>query len=567
MELLTAEQMRETERRAMASGAVTGLELMVRAGRGVVGAILARWPYFAEGLGRATVLCGPGNNGGDGFVVASELAALGWSVRLFFHGERAKLPPDAAECAVRWEQAGAVRDWSVEDIAAAGADLVVDALFGTGLSRAIPRDAALGVSAAISAHGGKDARSPVLVAVDCPSGLSCDLGALLLPDSPGADAEPLTHDGESGGGGDDAPYSSVRADLTVSFHRAKVGHYLGDGPAYCGALATVDIGLEPWATPTAMHSPPAAGQLRLVAPDDGSGAAGKWARTILGLTRSPLHKYQRGHVLVLSGGPGKGGAARLAARSALRAGAGLATIAAPDGAIAEHAAQLNAVMLRPFAGAAGLNDILADARFSAVCLGPGLGVGADARALVETALEAGASGQGGSAVGDRRIVIDADAITSFQQDPTALFRRLHVGCVLTPHEGEFARLFPDLSEKRRASDGVSKVDAARIAADRAGCALVLKGHDTVIASPGGYVSLHASVYDRSAPWLGTAGAGDVLAGLIAGLIAAPAMPCALHQAVEFAVWLHAEAARQFGPGLIAEDLPEMTPYVYRTIGL
>jgi ADP-dependent NAD(P)H-hydrate dehydratase / NAD(P)H-hydrate epimerase len=266
------------------------------------------------------------------------------------------------------------------------------------------------------------------------------------------------------------------------------------------------------------------------------------------------HKYGHGHALVLAGGPGRGGAARLAARGALRIGAGLVTLGCPPGALPENAARLDAIMLRPVAGPDGLATLLEDTRIAALCLGPGLGRDR-ARALVPAALAAG-----------RATVLDADALTAFADDPAALFARLHDRCVLTPHGGEFARLFPDLAarlaEPATTGPAFSKLDAARLAAARAGCTVLFKGPDTVIAHPGGRAAINAAHYDRAAPWLATAGSGDVLAGFIAGLLARGFGPM---DAAETAAWLHVEAARAFGPGLIAEDLPEALPGVLRRL--
>ena len=243
---------------------------------------------------------------------------------------------------------------------------------------------------------------------------------------------------------------------------------------------------------------------------------------------------------------------RLAARAALRIGAGLVTLACPPEALLENAARLDAVMLRPVADAAALNDVLRDARLNALCLGPGLGLDATRGALVAAALASG-----------RALVLDADALSSFAEDPETLFAAIHPRVVLTPHEGEFARLFPDLAAAVRADH--SKIEVVRAAAARAGCVVLLKGADTVIADPDGTRSIHAAVYDRSAPWLATAGAGDVLAGLISGL-AAPQNTGSLIGMVEVAAWLHVECARCFGPGLIAEDLPEILPKVLKGLG-
>ncbi len=275
------------------------------------------------------------------------------------------------------------------------------------------------------------------------------------------------------------------------------------------------------------------------------------------------HKYDHGHALILSGGAGRSGAARLAARAALRVGAGLVTLAVPPSAVQENAAQLNAIMLSRFDDAVSVLNILEDDRISSVILGPGMGVNDRSRSVVKAVLNS--SGM------HRRVVLDADALSCFADDPQELFDLCGQHVVITPHEGEFARLFPDLSEKVRNAKtdapGLSKIDAARMAAKRSGAIILLKGEATVIAFPNGRASLHSALYHRSAPWLGTAGAGDVLAGMIGGILANPMFAIGLHQAVEAAVWLHVECARSFGPGLIAEDLPEELPKVFRALGL
>ncbi|WP_341872000.1 NAD(P)H-hydrate dehydratase [Roseivivax isoporae] len=265
------------------------------------------------------------------------------------------------------------------------------------------------------------------------------------------------------------------------------------------------------------------------------------------------HKYGHGHALVLSGPAGRTGAARLAARAALRIGAGLVTVGAPRSAEAECAAQLTAIMLRRIEEAPDLADALGDARLNALCLGPGLGAGR-ARALVPVALGA-----------EHRpaVVLDADALTAFSEAPDALFAMLHGRVVLTPHGGEFARLFPDIAG--RMTEGTdTRVEATRAAAQRSGAVVLLKGAETVIAAPDGQVAIHAATGARAAPWLATAGAGDVLAGMISGLVARGLAPA---EAAGTAAWLHVECARSFGPGLIAEDLAEELPKVLRSLGV
>jgi hydroxyethylthiazole kinase-like uncharacterized protein yjeF len=517
-ELLTAAQMRAIEQAAIASGEVTGLELMERAGSGVVEAILDWRPELATTAHRAVVLCGPGNNGGDGFVVARLLKERGWEVEVFLYGDEAKLPPDAATNARRWREMGAVGDLSEFRVGDLPPRLVIDALFGAGLARPLAgevqevidrlyRDCAVGAELEF-------------VAIDAPSGLCMDSGREL---------------GEPDGG--------LIAGLTVTFHRPRIGHYLADGPSRCGTVRAVDIGLASYGLPFDTAQP------RVLLADVRMGRPFE--------KRTKYHKYSHGHALILAGGVGRGGAARLAARGALRIGAGLVTLGPPPAAIIENAAQLEAIMLRPVADADALAEILEDGRLNALCLGPGLGVGARTLGLVAAALGA-----------KRGTVLDADALTSFAEDPPKLFALTHENCVLTPHMGEFARLFPDiaakLTEPSTTGPAYSKVDAAREAAARAGCVVLLKGPDTVIADPEGRAAINSAHDERAAPWLATAGSGDVLAGMLTGMLARGLHPMA---AAETAAWLHVEAARRFGPGLIAEDLPEMIPAVFRNLGL
>ena len=269
--------------------------------------------------------------------------------------------------------------------------------------------------------------------------------------------------------------------------------------------------------------------------------------------RVDQHKYDHGHAVVLSGPPGQGGAARLAARAALRVGAGLVTLGCPLRAVTKNAVQLTAIMIRGLDGTAGLAEMLEDERYNALCLGPGLGLGPATGELVRGALKA-----------RRGTVLDADALSRFQREPQALFDMLHDNCVLTPHGGEFRRLFPDLAGRIENDDAFSRIEAAREAAMRAGAAVLFKGAETVIAAPDGRVAVNAAIDERAAPWLATAGAGDVLAGIVCGLMARR-LPA--YDAAKAGAWLHVEAARAFGPGLIAEDLPEMLPRVFRDLGL
>ncbi|RED11352.1 NAD(P)H-hydrate dehydratase [Pontivivens insulae] len=522
MELLTAAQMRAIEQAAIESGRVTGLELMERAGHGVVEAVLEEWPHFATTPHRAVVLCGPGNNGGDGFVVARLLRERGWDVEVFLYGEVEKLPPDAKVNAERWLEMAEVELVTQELISRFQADefdcfdCAFDALFGTGLNRNISELAQAALETVLFAD--------TKVAIDIASGICADSGRYL---------------GDPGFRERDAKLRVFfPADLTVTFENRRVGHVLSEGLASTFKLVTKRIGISHRILRWYVH-PRSPIRIKAITRDSG----------VLKHIHNP-HKYSHGHALILAGGVGKGGAARLAARGALRIGAGLVTVAPPPAALIENAAQLNAIMLKSVRDADALADALKDTRINALCLGPGLGVDR-ARALVPAALSA-----------RRATVLDADALTAFAEDPQTLFNQLHNGCVLTPHMGEFGRLFPDIKAKLDAppetGPAYSKIDAAREAASRAGCTILLKGPDTVIADPDGRVSVNASVYERAAPWLATAGSGDVLAGYITGLLARGHTP---HAAAASAAWLHTECALKFGPGLIAEDLPEQLPAV------
>lgn len=522
-ELLTAAQMRAIEQAAIDSGEVTGLELMERAGRGVVEAIFEEWPELAKTSYRAVVLCGPGNNGGDGFVVARLLKEWGWEVEVFLYGDGEKLPADAKVNCERWAEMGEVQpltDVVFDGYAEDHPDtfLAVDALFGTGFVRPFLDLGRVQMELNTYENMSRFGDFPHVVSVDVPSGLCSDSGQYL-------------------GIVQENPFdSSIMANLTVSFHSEKVGHRIADGPVGSGKVVVKGIGLSHKAGSSTLHRLSTLTTPRLVA---------KWGR----------HKYSHGHALILSGPPGQGGAARLAARGALRIGAGLVTVGSPTEAIPEHAAQLNAIMVRPMDRAEGLAGVLEDARISSLCLGPGLGLTEATKEMVEVALKS-----------QRKLVLDADALSIYAGDEAKLFALCHADVVLTPHGGEFARLFPDIAEKLNApaikGPAYSKVDAARAAAARAGCVVLFKGADTVIAAPDGCCSINSAHYERAAPWLATAGSGDVLAGFIAGLMARGFAPM---QAAETAAWLHVECARSFGPGLIAEDLPDQLPKVFRQL--
>lgn len=484
LELLTPSEMARADAAAIARG-VPGRVLMENAGRAVADMIVHRWPAGT----RVLVLCGPGNNGGDGFVCARILRERGLVVRLMLLGDRARLSGDAAEAAERWR--GGAEPAEPAQVASALREcrVVVDALFGAGLARPL-EGAAAAVVEAVVASG-----RPV-VAVDLPSGVDGATGRILGP--------------------------AIRAEWTVTFFRMKPGHLLLPGRIACGKTLVADIGI-PASVLAAIGS--------------------RTTRDLPELWRDHLrppgladHKYSRGHAVVVSGPLARTGAARLAAEAALRVGAGLVTIASPPDALVVNASHLTAVMLARMNGAEGLAEILADTRRNALVLGPACGVGEGTRALVETALAAAPA-----------VVLDADALTTVAEAPDAIFAGVAARpapVVLTPHEGEFARLFPDLAV---AVSVLPKTERARLAAERSGAIVILKGADTVVAAPDGRIA----IADNAPADLATAGSGDVLAGLVGGLLARR-LPG--FEAATCAVWLHGECGRRAGPGLIAEDL-------------
>ncbi|MFQ6017747.1 MAG: NAD(P)H-hydrate dehydratase [Kiloniellaceae bacterium] len=483
---LSVAEMSRADAAAMARG-VAGVGLMENAGRAVAEAARAHWQPCP-----VVVLCGPGNNGGDGFVAARHLAAAGWPVRLALLGARDKLAGDAAHHAGLWDGPVEPLDPDLSARLLHGAGLVIDALFGAGLSR--PLDGTARAAAeAVNAAG-----RPV-VAVDVPSGLSGDTGEAL--------------------GG-----LAIKAARSVTFFRKKPGHLLLPGRMICGAVEVADIGI-----PDSV--------LADIAPKTAENGPALWGAAIP-RRRLDSHKYRFGHVLI-QGGAVITGAGRLAARAALRVGAGLVTVACSRESLPIYALSMPSLITAPAAGEADFAALLEDRRKNAVLIGPGNGVGAATRKRALAALGA-----------DKAVVLDADALTSFQRRPAALFDAIRGPCVLTPHEGEFGRLFPDLKG--------DKLTRARAAARQSGAVLLLKGADSVIADPDGRAAINAN----APPELATAGTGDVLSGLVAGLLA---QGMNAFDAACAAAWLHGEAAAAIGPGLIAEDLPEALTGVLRRL--
>ncbi len=473
--LLTCAQMAQADQLTIDAG-TSAIALMEAAGRAAAAEITRRYAPLP-----VTILCGPGNNGGDGFVIASNLVKAGWRVRVAATGPATT--PQARHHAALWRgRVEAVTPQAVE-----GAGLVVDAVFGAGLSR--PPEAAIRVTLEAARAAGA-----VLVAIDVPTGVQGDTGEDL---------------------------GAAPAGLTVTFFRKKPGHLLLPGRTLCGELVVADIGITPAALPA-------------MAPALWENTPDLW-RHALPRAVPGGNKFGRGHAL-LYGGPIATGAARMAARAAARAGAGLTTIAVPHGAFPIYAAALTSIMVRPVAAPADLQTLLDDPRMTGLLIGPGAGLSPETHAhtLAMLAMR-------------RPTLLDADALTAFRDDPAELFAAIAGPCVITPHEGEFARLFTLKGDK---------LARARAAGARSGAVVVLKGADTVIAAPNG----HAAINSNAPETLATAGSGDVLGGIILGLMT-QGMPAFL--AACAGVWMHGAAAAPFGPGLLAEDLPDLLPGVLR----
>ncbi|MEP3245828.1 MAG: NAD(P)H-hydrate dehydratase [Sneathiella sp.] len=481
-EILTVEQMYQVDEYAISKG-VSGLDLMEAAGQGVAAHIEQGWDVCP-----VTVLCGPGNNGGDGYVVARALKEAGWPVRVFAYGDPEKLTGDAREMLALYT--GDVLNF--KDFSLSEDGLIIDALFGAGFKGALPQD----IQSAF--HGCEQLSVPV-VSIDMPSGTNGNTGEV----SPGT---PI-------------------AVLTVSFFRPKIGHFFHPGRAHTGILEIIDIGIPGEA-------------LMEISPTLGENDTGLWESDLPGFSLTG-HKYDRGHAAVQGGGVSSTGAARIAARCALRAGAGAVTILTRPSALMIYSTAMEAVMVRSVADKSQLSDWLGEKRIGSVLVGPGNGVTEETRDFVDATISSQAT-----------VVLDADALTVYQEDPEQLFSKIaekkEGAVILTPHEAEFARLFNCKG---------SNLERCRSAARQSGAIVLLKGATTVIAEPNGkaVISCHAP------PWLATAGSGDALAGLITGLIAGSRVSPFFMTAA--AVWMHGEAAWQFGPGLIAEDIERQIPAV------
>jgi ADP-dependent NAD(P)H-hydrate dehydratase / NAD(P)H-hydrate epimerase len=477
--LLNVNQMSLADSLTIAAG-TSAFDLMKKAGDCVAQVIIHRWA-----IQPVVVLCGPGNNGGDGFVVAQTLRSAGWPVRLAFIGNYDDLVNEAAAHAALWKG-------PIEALCPAileGASIVVDAIFGAGLTREV-------IGAAKDTLHAAAAKNLIIVAIDVPTGVVGNTGENL---------------------------GAAQATITVTFFRKKPGHLLQPGRHFCGEVIVKDIGISDQVfadiVPNTFENQPCLWRFAL--------------RTI----NEQDNKYHRGHVLI-SGGYPMTGAARLAAHAAARIGAGLTTIAIPEIAFCAYAAGLMSTILKPLKRVSEFEQLLSDSRFTSFLIGPGAGVSEDTRTICLKMLATG-----------KPTVIDADAISSFHDDPTLLFNAINGPCVLTPHEGEFKRVFSSYGDK---------LQRARDAATQSGAVVILKGSDTVIATPDG----RAAINSNAPKSLATAGSGDVLSGIILGLLGQGMNPFLASCA---AVWIHGAAAQSFGPGLIADDLPDLLPRAVQSI--
>lgn len=484
--LVSNQQMNALDKAALAFG-VPGSQLMDAAGLAVAKVIAKNWAPCPT-----LVACGPGNNGGDGFVIARYLQSWGWPVRVATVADANRYTGDALHHFRLWTGPSQRLSAAALD----GAHLVVDALFGAGLGRPVKQETLLFIQAL------KQSGLPVC-AVDIPTGIEGSSGRAL---------------GEA-----------VYAQHTVTFVRKKLAHVLQPGRSHCGQIHIEDIGM-----PAAVLASGAASALE---------NHPKLWLPYLPQLQPATHKYTRGHVLI-AGGAQLTGAARLAALASARIGAGLVTVAAPRDVWPIYAASLQSIMVTPIDDVSSWASLLDDTRKNAILLGPGGGVSQQLQEKVLLGLEK-----------RRALVLDADALSSFASKPETLFAAINSPCVLTPHEGEFARLFPRLSQS---NTSLNKVDRALAAAQKSQAVVLLKGADTVIAAPNG----QAVVNTNAPPQLATAGTGDVLAGMIAGLMAQGLEP---FWAAVASSYLHGEMAKQFGLGLIADDLPGLIPSALQTI--
>ncbi|WP_120496038.1 NAD(P)H-hydrate dehydratase [Kiloniella sp. EL199] len=468
--LLSVRDMYRADSLAMESG-VSGISLMGKAGRAVAKTVCGMVPE-----GRVLVLCGPGNNGGDGFVAAVVLDELGYEVQLYSMVPISELKGDALHFAREWRGI-VLRELDEADFGQA--DVIVDALFGAGLARPLDRTCCSYVEWSL----GK-----CVVSVDIPSGVSGDTGELV--------------------GG-----IAFHAEKTVTFLVKKTGHCLYPGADWCGDVIVADIGI-PKKVRAKLDL-----QFQENHPD-------LWSKQIPRY-QYDQHKYHFGHSLVWGGQ--MSGAGRLVAMSALRAGSGLVTVLCSEADRLLYELTSPSLIVEEHKDPMTLAEFLKNRKISSFVLGAGGGRSDDFKSFVSTILESCSI----------PVVLDADAISVFEEKPEQLLSLLNDQVIITPHEGEFKRLFPEIRG--------SRLERARQAAVKAGCVLVLKGADTIITAPDG-----RTVINTNAPyWLARGGTGDVLAGIITGLLA---QSVSVFEAACAGVWLHGDAAQRAGSGMIADDL-------------
>ncbi|MGN7661408.1 MAG: NAD(P)H-hydrate dehydratase [Anaplasma sp.] len=452
--ILSVEQFRVCE----GSSQVCEADLIRRAGAAVVRELVR---HFSRQP--VVILCGPGNNGRDGAVVAKFLRSTGWQVRVLEFSRRGGV-------------AGGVGSETLDGFSISE-KIVVDAIFGIGLSRPVVGDI-------LRVIEWVNASDKCVVSIDIPSGINSDTGEVMG--------------------------IAIKSDLTVTFSCLKFGHVISPGRYYSGRICVKDIGLEIFG-PHAFRNSPSLWRELIPIPDYKS------------------HKYNRGYAVVCSVGMRSVGAVKLATLGALRIGAGAVAVACEDSEIALYAGSLTAVMYKTY------EEAFCDSRVTALLIGSGgdvLDQYLKEKVLAVLNL-------------DKKCVLDAGAISVFQDDVDVLLSHISGrSVVMTPHEGEFKRIFPGLSG--------SVVERAKSAAEMSGAIVVLKGHDTVIAAPDARV-----VVNNNAPSsLATVGSGDVLAGIITGLIST-GMP-------EFfaaccGVWIHGECGKRHAFGLIADDIIQRIP--------
>ena len=475
--VLSVEEMYRAERLVVEQG-VSSLQLMENACHAVVSQVIRRWSPRP-----ILVICGPGNNGGDGLGVAIFLRKLRWPIQVALLGPKKQYKDDARTMVERWGQSFV----PFETDQLEKTTLVVDALFGAGLNRPVRGRARSMLEGAVE-------RELEILSIDMPSGIDGNTGQVIG--------------------------FAVAASVTVTFFRPKVGHMLLPGRELSGELVVSDIGIPKDVIAT-------------INPKQCVNGPDLWLKKWPQLS-SDTHKYQRGHALVLGGNANSTGAGRLSAEAALRVGAGLVSVGAPQDALAVYGAQLTAVMICVLEDATDLQRLLHDKQFNAVLVGPGTGVNDQTKENVLMLLSK-----------KKACVLDADALTCFSDSPDILFKQIQGNCVITPHDGEYKRLF------RFKGDRLVR---ARSAAKLSGSVVLLKGGDCVVAAPDG----RAAFLTNATPNLATAGSGDVLAGLVLGLLA---QACEPYIAACMASWIHGEIGRRIGSGLVSEDLHHEIPEI------